>query len=633
MHRTLIKKTRICLAVVLLVLCCISCKAGPSYPIRAYLNTLAFKSGIGMSSDEEENRKALIDWKVIERKDLSLLDEALDYDFLSYSICNLLQKEGDPFEVLQSEGFFDRSKKERSKVSEEEALKLIDKAVVLLNQAHFLEAYEETLKEEVKDIDDADLETGDLVYDPERSAYAIVTKTEDGNIKTRKAEYEEIYEDLHIETSSNIDFNQATVIPYGETYEDTSYVNELYHLLSSNDSHVFHTSGFRVSYSLSTSGIDLHISKNENGLNSYFDVSINNVKADLKWNDRKNDLKNCFFSLKFNTTQKLGVSCSRYKNYRLKFKDLDASSFKNLLNSLIVPLNDDEEVSIPLCKVKVPIGNIPGLDLVLDLRIRLYASGKMEFVLRNAHQLGFETRNGKIRYINQHDHDLNCILQASAKGVLSSDLGVEALGVLLADAQLDSGVRGVVRSTLHFYDEEGNVESEASAIPYSGLSEICQYDPDVLVCGDVSLHWLMDLGLNTSRSQMNKLGFSRSFSLLDEEDQIFGNLHHIENGHFVEKCTRNKRVQIKEMETVRSDHIVLDSYAEVLKIDETYQIIVKALPEGYTEEDLLYSSEDASIASVENGVIKALVPGSVRIKVETKDKTHDAYVNILVSTG
>ncbi|MBO4354487.1 MAG: DNA gyrase subunit A, partial [Clostridia bacterium] len=62
-------------------------------------------------------------------------------------------------------------------------------------------------------------------------------------------------------------------------------------------------------------------------------------------------------------------------------------------------------------------------------------------------------------------------------------------------------------------------------------------NPDVKVCGDVSLYWMMDLMFNTMKAQLYKLGFSRTFSILNEENQIFGNMHHIENGHFVPACT------------------------------------------------------------------------------------------------
>ena len=490
------------------------------------------------------------------------------------------------------------------------------------------QVYEYALLQEVREEADAP-EKGDLIF--QDGEYRIVAKVGEEGIASRAAEYDEVFEYLDLETSSVVDFSNAQVIPYGKIYEDSSYINENYKLLSSGN-HVFHSEGFRISYTLNPSGIDLHISKDENGLNIYLDVSVHNVRPRLIWHSDKKDLKNCFFTLSFNTTEKLGVSTGKYRNYRLKFKDLDASSFQNLLKTLIEPISASEEASIPICRIRVPITNIPGAYLDLDLLVRIYASGKTEIVLYDSHEIGFETRNGIIRYINENDHDLNAILQASAKSSLGINMGISAAGFRLADLELDGGVRAMVRSTMHLYDEYGNMETLSSDIPYSGLNELSDGNPDVLVCGDLSLSWLLDLVINTSKSQMNKLGFTRSYSILDENDQIFGNMHHLENGHFVEKCTRDQKPVISVMNEVVSDRIVLDSYAEVIQREGSYQIKVRSLPKGYRKTDLIYSSENPSIAVVDNGLVSAVKPGSVRILVETKDGVYRSYVNILVST-
>ena len=429
------------------------------------------------------------------------------------------------------------------------------------------------------------------------------------------------------------DFSKAEVIPYGEEYEDTAYVNENYQLMSSSNNHVFNSEGFRISYTLSTTGIDVHLSRDVNGLNVYSDVSINNVKTAFKWYDKEDDLKNCYFKLNFNTTEKLGVSNARYNNMHVTLKDVDSSSFLSALKSIVEPARDELEATIPICKVKTPIPNIPTAFLNLDLLVKLYASGKAEVVLYNRHEAGFETKNGQIRYISENDHDLDGILQASAKACIGLNLGLDAAGFTLADVELDGGIRGVIKSTAHLYDKDGKMTSKQSDIAYSTLYDLAQSNPDVKVCGDLSLYWMLDLIINTSKSKMSKLGFSRTYSILDDDNQVFGNLHHIENGQFVKSCTRKERVNLVSME-VSSNRIVLDSYAEVLKIGSSYAIVVKALPDGYQKSDLTYTSQDPAIATVTSGgTISAVSPGSVKIIVRSSDGKYDATVNILVSTG
>ena len=85
------------------------------------------------------------------------------------------------------------------------------------------------------------------------------------------------------------------------------------------------------------------------------------------------------------------------------------------------------------------------------------------------------------------------------------------------------------------------------------------------------------------------------------------------------------------MDTVVSNRIVLDSYAEVLHLKDTYSIVVHSLPKGYKKADLYYSSNKPDIASVTAGKIIANSPGNAQILVKTNDDKYTAYINILVS--
>ena len=73
-------------------------------------------------------------------------------------------------------------------------------------------------------------------------------------------------------------------------------------------------------------------------------------------------------------------------------------------------------------------------------------------------------------------------------------------------------------------------------------------------------------------------------------------------------------------ETVNVNKIVLNPNNISLKVGDTDQIVSKVEPENATERDLVWSSSDSSIVTVdENGVIKGLKPGTATITVKTKD--------------
>ena len=605
----------------MIIITCTACKTRPAYLMKDFLNTLAVKSGIGT---DEGYITELKNWGV--KIDEDELDKSFNYTDLSKKIAQLID-EGDDLESLKKKHIIEKKTEGEQIVSKDEGEDVIDKTVAYLNSKDFEPFFDYELKKQLKQPDD-ELTDGDIVFTDDR--YKIIRR-EGEELVYEDAGFDDVFSYFEIADSYYIDFEEAEVIPYGEEYTDTSYVNEKYNLLSSNN-HVFNNEGFRISYTLNKAGIDVHISRNTDGVNIYGDLSLHNVKPVFKWLYEEDDVKNCYFNLSFKTTEKLGASIGRYGNYHLNLKDADASSFKSLISSIIEKQKDEVEATIPICQIRTPIPNIPTAFLNFDVLIKLYVSGKAEVVLYNSHCIGFETRDGNVRFINEAERDLDAIIQASAKAAVGLNVNLEAVRFRIADIELDGGVRALVKSTIHLYDENGDVTSESSDYALSTLEELSDGNPDVKVCGDVSLYYLLDLIINTSRSQMGKYGFSRTFNILDEDNQIFGNLSHIEDGHFVEKCTRNKRPVLVGMNEVKSTRIVLNSYAEVLKQNETFRIEILGLPEGYQEKDLVYESGDTSIATVNSGVIRPVSPGSTKIIVHTSDNKYSAYVNVLVST-
>lgn len=627
MLQTLIKKTRICFALVLFTVTCVSCKTDSNYYTSDYLNDLA--DNIGIYSENDDSFSDLCKWQVVEEKDRDLLDKELNYDFLIKSINNLLSEELNINDLKQS-GWIDNRVKETDTVSKENAEDIIHKVVEQINNKEYETAYDYEYRSPLKSKNDL-LKSGDLFFDEEDASYKIVTEVVGNDYHYRDATFEEIFSKLEIADSFEVDFSKAELIPYNQEDNNSSYINNKYQLLSAK-SHSFNVDGYKITYNLSSSGVDVHLTKSIGQTKFKADLSIYNVKPSISWLYKENDLKNCFFNIKMNTTEKIDVSYGKYANYYLQFKDLDSSSFLSKIKSSINPLKDNIETSIPICQIKVPIEGIPTAYLNLDLLINFSAEGNISLVLYNSHLMGFETKNGQIRFINEHDNDFDSSLSAGGKAGLTANLGIMVANSKLLDLQIDGGLKAQVKSTLYLYDDEGNLTSDESAIAYSTLQQISKENSNVKVCGDVSLHWLLDLIFNTSNTMMYKLGFNKTFNILDEDAQVFGNKHHIENGHFVEQCTRKKNNKIKQANSISSEKIVLDSYAEVIKINETYQIKILSLPKDCQESEIKYTSLDNSIASVENGLVQGLKAGSVKIRVHSNDERFDSYVNILVSS-
>lgn len=609
---------------------CVSCRAGDSYLVKDYLNYLANTTGIGNSEKFEDNFNNLLDWQIVIDSDKAFINDELNYAFLSKTICNLLEEQGNPIDILVNKGLIS-SNNANKKVNKQVAIDVVDKAIGIINNKSFKKEYEYKYNENVKDSDDQ-LNINDIYFDNETKTYRKIID-EDGDISSIEADFNEVYSYLDIADTYEIDFSEAEVIPLQEE-EKSNYINNKFNLLASKN-HVFNKDGYRISYTINSSGISVHVSKEVDKSTVYADASINSVKPSFKWTYDKGDLKNCYFSLKMNSTSTLGATIGKYGNYYLKLKDLDSSSFMSAIKSMVVNKKDELEATIPICQIKTPIADIPNVYLNMTVGIKLYASGTIELVLYNSHNIGFEVRNGNARFFYTHDDDFDTFIKASGKVALALNLGLDASKFRLCDIEFDGGVKAELKPTLHLYDSDFNQSEASSDIAYSTLLDLTKDNPYVKLCGDVSLYWLADLICNTSKSILYKMGFTKTFNITNENDQVFGNLHHIENGQFVKKCTRKNKTTIKneKLDITTANKIVLNSYAEVMLVNETFKIELLSLPEGYSEENVIYTSSDNNVAKVENGMIIALKPGSSKINVHTSDGKYNTYINVLVSTG
>lgn len=643
MLQTLSKKLLRCLAV-LIVITCTSCKTSYAYLKKDYLNELAYRSGINLSRDVNQSFNNLLAWEVVSASDKECLEEELDYDFLSYTISNLMGIENG-FEYLKNNKWIGDASL-NAKVDKKTALSVIDRAVSYINNPEIEDSYyANDDSEHIKDYKlienrlevENELKEGDIVFLEDDGLYKKVVGTLDGYYLLEDEDVFDAISDLEFSGSEYIDFEEAEVIPYEDSTEcNDDYVNNNYELLASKRKE-FTTKGFRVSYSLSSSGIDARISKSiKDNFTAFFDISLSNVKPSYKWHYQNGDVIESFFKINYKLTNELGVSCGKYSKYYLDFKNLSSSSFLNKLKSSVKKSDDEVEFSIPICTIKTPISGIPSASFNIEVVAKVYVSGKIEIVLYNQGEVGFASRNGNFRVINEVDKDSDFIIGASARAVAGLNFNIETAKKRLMDVEFDAGVRAAVSSTIHLYDENGNEEEVESDIAYAALEEISKENNSVKVCGDVSLNWVFDIQLNTAKSLLHKYGLTYTKEILNTKDQIFGNLTHIENFMFVKKCTRKSRNPSSKTKTtkINSDKLELEKYSAVVIVNSSYQIPIKSIPSSYTIDDLVYSSDDTSIISVDsNGLVKANTIGSTKVTVSTNDNKYKAAINILVSTG
>ena len=590
---------------------------------------LSHASGIYLENDFDEAFNALKNWEIVQEKDYELKDNNLDYEFLSKTIAPLLDEENNVERFNEIKWF--KNVKANDLVNKDEEERILELLVMNINNKTFETTfnYKETSK--VKNEKD-NLEIGDIIYIKEDNEYKKVESIKDNKYIFTQAEFEEIFEELELSSSFDVNFDEIELIPYGKKIvSESNYTNPRYTLLANKLNDSFDINGYKVNYSLNSNGVSINVTKTNNSNKFYANLSINKIKPSIKWYYDKGDIKNAYFKVDFNTNEKIGSSSEKYKKYYLDFKDLDSSSFLSLLKSSINKADTNVETEFPLCKLRIPIAEIPTANILLDVNLKVSADGKIELVLKNAHSFGFEIKDGKARMITDSNRDIDVIIQGNMKSGLGIGIALEMVNKKIMDIASVGGINASIKTILHLYDEEGQFESVYSDLPYSTIQDISKENKDVKICGDTSFNWYLDLLINSSSTFLYKHGLTKKISLLDEDNQIFKNKHHIENGHFVDKCTRESRPKtIDKQEEIKSDKLLLNRSSIILR-DNTYQIEIKSLPDGYKLSDISYLSEDNNIANVNNGLISPISKGNTRILVKTNDDKYSVYLNVLVS--
>lgn len=643
--RTISNKIACLLTSILLLISCSSCKNDKHYRVGEYLNDLAYSTGVNLNLNEEDSFNSLLDYGIVEEADINSINDDLRYSFLKKTISNFLNDENKTEYFLLNIDIL--NKKDNQLVDKQEAAEIIKQLVNEINNPKF---DEKTIIEENDDVihienidENKDLKIGDIFYSEETNEYKKVIAEINEEYVLEDAAFEEVYKSINIAGDFEINFDEAEIVDLKEEFDlsnedfktSVSYTNNIYELLASKR-HTFNTEGYKVAYTINSGSIDFRISKNiEKGVTMYFDTTISSVKPTYKW-DNSNENLNAYFKIDFDITNEIGVSTGKYNNYYLDFKDKDPKDFLASVRSAYSK-SDVLEASIPICTIKTPIPNVPTATFSIDVLAKFYVSGRVEIVLDNRGTVGFEIKDNNFRLIHDVEKDYDLLIGASARAVVGLNFNICSSEYRLMDIEMDAGIKASVSTTLHLFDDDGNMESKCMEEEYYAIQEMSKENINVAVCGDLSLNWVLELNLNTSKSLLYKYGFSRRKTILDKKNQLFNNLTHIENYQFVKTCTRKNKQRIKKSTSTVSSNtekIILSKYSIVIIKGRSSSIPIKSLPSGYSLDDLIYETNEPNVATINSsGTIDSQDLGSCKITIKTKDNKYVAYLNILVSTG
>ena len=548
-------------------------------------------------------------------------------------------------------------------ISAKEAEALLDQVISYMDTCHA-----ETGKAEIKWNEDAEItraevkafdkETmtarfagddrvspGQYVAIPENGSdvlYRIDGVTDDSEGQTaflEPASADELIEDLDLENEFTVDFTQAEITDLfqNEIQTETSYVEPTnIHLMAARPLTRSTTiNGYTVSYSVTAAGIRAGVSRKLTDHQQVTaELELCRLKPVYRWKMQKGKVEEGYLRLDFTTLESLRFQSRHARQKYGDLSKLDAADFPGTIRNLF---QDEKTVlTVPLCEVKVPLPDLPMLYLDIVLQLKMYVSGRVELALSQNHRIGMEIHNQAMRPISEHDNKAEASIQADSGLTGGLQFGLNLQNFKLADVSAEAGAKAKLATVMHLYDSEGNHTVTQTDLPADYVSDMAEGNGNVLVCTDMNAYWISSLNLNSGGTLAGKLGFGKSIHLLDEKSgKLFpGKRTHMENGHFVDHCTRGSRPRKQERQKPDAAQLDLNVYSLILAPDETGTVTLKVLPEGYRTEDIRYESLDPMIASVDGaGNVTGISEGSTIIRIHTDDEVYSMQCSITVRNG
>ena len=584
---------------------------------------------------DDNYQQNLLAYNIIDNTDIAKLDQKLDDELVKKTLTNIVNQDLRELNIEIQDN-----------LSDQKALKYLD---ICVNEVNNLTFNETKSNYELNNyIEDANIISQD--YQDYSKKYQIndlikidnkfyivkniIANDTYNKVELEEATYQDIFKSMNLQSSFQVNFDNAEIIE--NDVETLSYANKIQTLGTFATSNQFQYQGFKIYYNLNGNSFHVTVSKDTlKGFDVYNTFDINNIFAHVNWDYSNKTINEAYFRLDYDITEAFGIKNQAYYDRFLDIATIkDQNSFNNF-TSLFKSKQEMIETTVPIAQIKVPVPQCPIFNLTLSVNLHMYASGRIAISLQSSNQTGFEIKNNKFRLINTQNKDYDFIVKASGSATINLTAALKALNYNLTDFKVAVGIKGYVKSTVHLLDDDKQTQSISSDIPADLLDELAQNNQNVFVCADLSLYWIADITINTEKSLLSKLGYYHKISLLDEDNQVLNNLTHLENWHFVEKCSYEKGYSYDNIEEIilNSDQIRLQDYAILLRKNETAKIVIKALPKGYEVTDLNYEVADSKICVVQDGIVTGLKKGATTIRVKTSDNQYEATISVLIKNA
>lgn len=434
--------------------------------------------------------------------------------------------------------------------------------------------------------------------------------------------------------------------------------------------------------------IEMPLSEKDESWIGYYEAEISNFKVTNKIDYSWFTLHSAEVKVDYTTKNSIGVK-KKYVDekavYAPKWSNGNGKFLTNLKNS--VWKNSDSKGAKTIKIGSIKVASIGVASFSIDVYAKLKVDGTIEISCSETGCKGVEYKKGNCRVINTSDKDTDVKFKCKAEGTVSVAPTMNAFGFAIIGFKVETGLGAEASLTLHLADAGNHLLQESStsdippeaveAIEVSGLSadveEIRKYaeeqggifewetstvDLHIDRCFDINIYFILKVGIEEETLAGKLLKGTKinvEWEICGSKNAKICNLH-VENGDWAkafsnigfftdkDQCTLkyvpfdNAKEDDEKTEIANSNSnvtvgevLVISDMKLVLDVGTTKTISVVQVPKGYELKDVVCSSSNKNVATInKNGVINGVGEGSTTIIVQTTDGKYTCACSITV---
>lgn len=303
-----------------------------------------------------------------------------------------------------------------------------------------------------------------------------------------------------------------------------------------------------------------------------------------------------------------------YEWFELKSFDVEVNA--DVTSTLQVTGELHERLKIGKARIPTPVAGLT-VDLVLELYTDANGELQLEWVLSNNTKV--EYSGGNLRKTTNADSQTSFQLAVELGIGANASVGIAVFGLGIVDVNASVGADLTAQAGL-----EGTVEAAASSDGTAALT----YREAMTLKADL-YYPIVSLGVGNGDNLANQLGLSGTWDLITKDNAKHQTLldynwvfweETIEvNADDVSSVPSSESEEEQEQETKENNtSFILKEQYLPLEQGESYSLTILSLPDGVTEDQLIFESKNSEVASVAaDGTITGNSQGSTQIYVKT----------------